>query len=100
MAVDANDHIYSGRLGWDLVDPNGLHLLEPVQAATGTPIGPTFFRGSKPIDAVWVSRDLHCTDATVLPVRYGVGDHRMFVLDFSSESFLGVSPPTIHQLQH
>jgi len=100
VCIDANQHIYHGRLGKELTDQEGLNLVEPVHATTGVHIGPTFFRGSKPIDGVWVSKDLHVTNAAVLPVGHGVGDHRMFVLDITNDTFVGDCNPAIQRLQH
>ncbi len=100
LCMDANQDVYTGPLGRALTDPEGADLLEAVQAATGEAIGPTFFRGSRPIDAVWVSKDLHITNAAVLPVGFGVGDHRVFVLDITTHSFIGAEPPPIQRRQH
>lgn len=62
---------------------------------TGRPLGATFFRGSKPIDAVWTTPDLEVVGACVMPAGFGVGDHRMFVVDFRVESLVGAAPPKI-----
>ncbi len=59
---------------------------------TGRKLGPTFFRGSKPIDGVWATHDILVTHACVMPVGYGVGDHRMFVIDFQEASLVGTEP--------
>ncbi len=80
LCMDANKHIYSGQLGGDLTNPDGLDLEEPMLALTGAQIGPTHFCGSKWIDAIWVLKDLHITNVAVLPVGYGVGDHRLLSL--------------------
>ena len=58
-------------------------------------MGPTFFQGKDPIDGVWVTPDVVITGACVMPVGYGVGDHRMFLIDFLTSSLIGCNPPKI-----
>ncbi len=93
--MDANQHVHTGPLGRELTDPDGLDMQEAAKASTGEEIGPTFFQGNRPIDAVWVSKDLHVSNPSVLPVGFGVRDHCMFVLDIMDHSFLGTNNPPI-----
>ncbi len=62
---------------------------------TGRQLGVTFFRGSEPIDAIWATNDLKVAHACVMPVGYGVSDHHLFVVDFSTASMIGTCPPKI-----
>ena len=55
----------------------------------------THFRGSKPIDAVWATQDIKVTRACVMPCGYGVGNHRVFVIDFALCSMIGHNPTKI-----
>ena len=55
----------------------------------------TFFRGSKPIDAIWATTDVQIMGACVLPAGYGVGYHRLFVIDLATDSVLGQFPKKI-----
>lgn len=71
-----------------------------MEAITGKKIVPTFFCGSKPIDAVWVSPDLVVTSVCVLPIGYGVGDHQMSVLDITNCTMVGADHPTIQRPPH
>ena len=57
--------------------------------------GATFFRGSKPIDAIWATTDVQIMGACVLPAGYGVGYHRLFVIDLATDSVLGQFPKKI-----
>ena len=66
---------------------------EVVGTFTGKKIGATFYRGSKPIGAVWATPDLVVVGSCVMPEGYGVGDHRLFVLDFLTSSLIGQTPP-------
>ena len=68
---------------------------EVVGDFTGKPVGPTFFRGQKPIDGVWATKDIQVVNACIMPAGFGVGDHRMFVVDFRTQSIVGASPPKV-----
>ena len=68
---------------------------EVVGTFTGKKIGATFFIGSKPIDAVWATPDIVVVGECVMPEGYGVGDHRLFVLDFLTSSIIGKMPPRL-----
>ena len=95
VCMDANEDIYKKSIGKELTETNGLNMKEVVGEYTGRPLGATFFRGSKPIDAVWATPDLEVVGACVMPAGFGVGDHRMFVVDFRLESLVGAAPPKI-----
>ncbi len=69
--------------------------MEVVGEFTGKQLGATFFRGSEPINAIWATSDLEVAHACVMPVGYGIGDHRLFVVDFSTASMIGTCPPKI-----
>ncbi len=100
LCMDANTHVYNSALGKDLVDPNGLGMVEPVKLLTGRPIGPTHFCGSTPIDAVWTTAEIDVVNVCVLPVGFSVGDHRMFAIDITSQSFIGSDRPPIQRPPH
>ena len=68
-------------------------MREVVGDYTGKQLGATFFRGSTPIDAVWATPDIEVVGAYVMPAEFGVGDHRMFVVDFQVTSLVGATPP-------
>jgi hypothetical protein len=90
--MDANEDIYKKSIGKTLTDTEGLNMVEAVIEFTGKKIGPTFFRGSKPIDGIWTTADVVITHACVMPAGFGVGDHRLFVLDMQSSSIIGEEP--------
>jgi hypothetical protein len=95
LCLDANKNIYRAELGWQLMDLHGLGMMEVVGEFTGKQLGATFFRGSEPINAIWATSDLKVAHACIMPVEYGVGDHRLFVVDFSTASMIGTCPPKI-----
>ena len=70
-------------------------MIEAVGNYTGKKIGATFFRGTKPIDGVWVTSDVVMIGACVMPAGYRIGDHRLFVLEFLTLSLIGHDPPKI-----
>lgn len=95
VCLDANEHIYRKSIGKTLTDAAGLDMSEVVGDFTGRPLGATFFRGSKPIDGVWASKDVRVEGACVMPCGFGVGNHRMFVIDFATKSLIGAQPPRV-----
>ncbi len=82
---------------------NGLGTKEVVGEFTARQLGATYFCGSEPIDGVWTTGDITVTNACVMPVGFGVGDHRLFVIDFATTTLVGsgtttVVRPTLHRL--
>ena len=92
VCMDANKDIYKKLLGRSLTDRDGLNMSEVVGDFTGKQVGPTFFWGSNPINRVWATCDVVVAHACVMPAGYGVGNHRMFVVDFLEESLIGKAP--------
>jgi hypothetical protein len=95
LCLDTNENIYRAELGWQLTDLHGLGMKEVVGDFTGRWLGATFFRGREPIDAIWATSDLKVAHACIMPVGYRVGDHHLFVVDFSTASMIGKCPPKI-----
>ena len=95
VCMDANENIYTKRIGKTLTDAEGLDMEEVVGAFTGKQLGATFFRGSTPIDGIWATKDVEVVSACVMPCGYGVGDHRLFVVDFRTSSLIGAAPPRV-----
>jgi hypothetical protein len=91
VCLDANEDIYRKAIGRELTDTDGLALREAVGEFTGKRIGPTFFRGSKPIDGIWTTMHLTIANACIMPVGFGIGDHRLFVIDFHEVDVVGCS---------
>ena len=85
-------------MGKSLTDIDGLAMKEVVGEFTQIPVGSTFFQGSKPIDGVWATLDVMVCNASIMPAGYGIGDHRLFVIDFSSSNIIGNMPPKVVRL--
>ncbi len=92
VCLNANKDIYKIFIGKALMDTDGLSMKEIIGEFTGQKIGPTFFRGSKPIDRVWAMADIEISNACVMPAGYGIGDHRMFIVDLVQSSMIGETP--------
>ncbi len=68
-------------------------MVEAVRAYTGKKIGATYFRGTKPIDGIWTTPDITIANACVMPSGYGIGDHRLFIVDIHTSLLVGEGPP-------
>ena len=89
LCLDANENIYQGELGRRLTELDGLGMKEVVGEFTARQLGATYFRGSEPIDGVWATGDITVTNTCVMPVGFGVCDHRLFVVDFATTTLVG-----------
>ncbi len=95
LCLDANENIYRAELGRKLTDLHSLGMKKVAGDFRGRQLGATFFRGSEPIDQIWATSNLKVAHACVMPVGYGVGDHHLFMVDFSTASMIGTCPPKI-----
>jgi hypothetical protein len=95
LCLDANKNIYQGELGWQITELNGLGMKEVVGEFTARWLGVTHFCGSEPIDEVWTTGDITVTNAYMMPVGFGVGDHQLFVIDFATTTLVGSGSTTV-----
>ena len=93
--MDVNEDIYCKSSGRALAMSEYLQIIEAVGNYTGTKIGARFFKGTKPIDGVWVTSGAFIIGACVMPAGYWIVDHRLFVLEFLMSSLIGHDPPKI-----
>lgn len=91
VCLDANEDIYRKSIGKALTSLDDLAMKEVAGNFTGKKIGPTFFRGKKPIDGIWATSDVQVVGTCIMPAGYGSGDHRLFVIDFLGSSWLGTN---------
>jgi exonuclease III len=54
VCLDANEDIYKKSIGKALTESEGLNMSEVLGTFTGEKLGATYFRGSKPIDGIWI----------------------------------------------
>ena len=76
-----------------LTNTKGLGMIEAVGQYTGKKIGPTYFWGQLLIDGMWTSPDVTIPNACIMPAGYGIGDHRLFIVDIQTSSLVGMGPP-------
>jgi hypothetical protein len=88
LVGDFNGNVYSGNLAGQLAG-NEFQMTKMCLRTTGHRLLSTHIRGQKPINRVFATCGLVCKSVTLLPSREGVGDHRLFLLDITSESILG-----------
>eukprot|EP00956_Cyclotella_meneghiniana_P004095 scaffold4965_cov23-Cyclotella_meneghiniana.AAC.3 len=89
LALDANQDVYDGVLATRLSEcPYNMCCL--LQQATGAKVPNSHFRGRRPITTIFGSNGLTVgDDGMVYPHWYGVGDHRVFVVEVSAASLFG-----------
>jgi hypothetical protein len=97
LFMDCNKNVTKGVLGKALGDRDRLDLHEAIIHHTGKSPGATFFKGSKPIDGLWVSGNIDISNTCAMLFRYGVGDHCAYILDIPIESLVCVNPVKIVQ---
>ncbi len=91
---DFNKNVYSGHIAQRLSQPD-LMFSEQCLQYTGIHIPPTFRDGIIPINAIFAMAGIKCMNAYILPHKGGVGDHRCFILNFTSSSNIGSKFPNI-----
>ena len=78
VALDANENMISGQIARMF---RYLCLIDTITLITSeTPPG-SHIRGSQQIDGVWVSDDIAVKAASFCPFNFGVGDHRIIIVD-------------------
>ena len=73
----------------DQPELDGLGMKEVVGDFTARQLGATYFCGSEPIDGVWATGNITVTNACVMPVGFGVDDHRLFVFNIATMTLVG-----------
>jgi hypothetical protein len=91
---DFNENVYTGQIAKCLALPD-LMLSKQCLQCTGMHVPPTFRDSTVPIYAIFATAAIECVNAYILPHKGGVGDHRCFILDFTSSSVIGTKFPNI-----
>ena len=86
LMIDSNENMFSGKLAKMLRE---LNLKDAVFERTQKEGPATSARGSKQIDGVWMSSHMKIDAARILPLFFGVGDHRGFIIDISFQDMIG-----------
>jgi hypothetical protein len=79
--------MHTGWIAKRLVHPD-LNFNKQCLGCTGMHIPPTFRDGVMPIDALYAMAGIECVNVHILPHKGGIGDHRCFIIDFSSLSVI------------
>jgi hypothetical protein len=66
-------------------------MVEVVGEFTGEKIGATFFRGSKPIDGIWATKDIGVTLLCIMPARFDTGDPQIIVVELQEDTITGTA---------
>jgi hypothetical protein len=93
VCLDANKNIYTKAIGRMLMDPEGLGMVKALGQYTGEKIDPTYFCGQQPINGIWTTTDITIANACIMQAGYGIGDHRLYILDIHTSSLVGMGPP-------
>jgi hypothetical protein len=85
---DFNENVYSSRISKCLSQPDLMFGKQCFQCSS-IHISPTFRDGSIPINAIFATASIECINAYILPHKGGMGNHRCFIVDFTSSSIIG-----------
>ena len=97
VLADCNEDIRKGKLTEKMQDV-GLH--SPIRQKFGDENMPaTYHAGSRPIDEIFISRDLNFKAVGYLPFGDGPGDHRGIFIGIFKDSMIGDSINAIHRQQ-
>ena len=103
LFIDSNEDMEKGQLQKMLKNSN-LDMRDAVKYKSNMPGPPTFVRGSRQIDGVWVTKELEIDAACFTPFYFGIGDHRGIIIDIPQKSLIGgenksIGRPTARKLQ-
>ena len=96
LFLDSNEDMSEGILQRMLVGED-LEMIDAVSQQSKMPGPPTFVRGSRQIDAVWITPDIQVASACFTPFYFGIGDHRGIVIDIPKTSLIGGDTRTIYR---
>ena len=85
LAADVNEHVTTGNL---LIELKRLGLVEAHVRKFNSPGPASHVTGSDPINGVWVSDDAVPAEVSILPYKFGAGDHRMILVDFDLDQII------------
>jgi hypothetical protein len=94
LAIDSNQDVYEGKLARCLTEDR-INLSCLMEAALGEKVPNSHFRGQGKITTIFGSPGLVEGHAMCYPHWYGIGDHRVFLLEISANSLFGGIYPAI-----
>ena len=85
LAADINEHVIDGVL---LKALRNLDLIEAHAKKLNLPGLASHITSRKPIDSIWVSPDVTLAEASMFLYKFGVGDHRVILVDFNFDPII------------
>jgi hypothetical protein len=94
LCIDANQDVYQGSLATrlSLTDIQLTCMMEP---ALGEQVPNSHFRGTRKMSTIFGTPGLVEGHAVCYPHWYGIGDHRVFLLEIWAASVFGGEFPTV-----
>lgn len=89
LYIDANENVYTGRLGRALSGPD-LNMREQFLHVTGQQAPASHHTGSHPITGTFATPGIRIVNIFQSSHKAGVGDHRYTVVDVDATSLIGV----------
>jgi len=102
LMLDVNEDVEQGKFNEMM---KGIGMRNVIQSRLQKSMPATHHRGSRPISAIYCSRNMIVTRAGILPIETGVrGDHKNIFIDVQTKSFMGgkmymVTPPPMRTLK-
>ena len=97
LMLDANEHIYDRKLGRTL--RSDLHLEDAYFRMYGAQAPNSHHTGTNPIGGIFTSPGIDLEASFVGRHGLGQGDHRLWAIDVTMQSFLGTVSPTPKRVQ-
>ena len=94
LAINANQNVYQGALAQRL-SQFPYYMECAVEKCIGAQVPNSHHRGSEPISTIFCISGISPRHAMVYPHWYGIGDHRVFILELSARNLFGGTYPKI-----
>ena len=85
LAADVNEHATEGLLAKELEKLGMMNTCNKMFNQAGPA---SHITGSDPIDGTWASSNLSALAMSILPQKFGAGDHRVILVDFNLDQTL------------
>ena len=85
LAADINEHAVTGKLAKEL---KRISMIDAYFRKFNLPGPASHVTGSAPIDGVWITGNITSTAVSILPQKFGAGDHRVILVDFNFDQIV------------
>ena len=94
LAIDANQDVYTGRLATQLKEaPYNMHCM--LEEAMDEKVPNSHFSGSRKISTFFGTPGIIVGHGMCYPHWFGIGDHRVMILEISAKAAFNGTYPTI-----